>query len=89
MFLSSFVTFQASLRGKVSEFDSYVLFLHKNAIQVLVPTIGQQLTLYLDKKPPKKNGEKKGKKSAEAMEVEEEKITPKFEFNDKVSQFIA
>ncbi|KAK3871019.1 hypothetical protein Pcinc_023815 [Petrolisthes cinctipes] len=80
---SAEITAIASLRGKVTEFDSYVLFLHKNAIQVLVPTIGQQVTLYLDKRTRKKDDKKKDKKkSPEAMEVDEE-ITPTFEFNDK------
>ncbi|KAG7165262.1 Exosome complex exonuclease RRP44-like 2, partial [Homarus americanus] len=81
--------FQASLRGKVSEFDSYVLVLHKNAIQVLVPTIGQQLTLYLDsrRKKKKKNegklGKKQNQKSVQPMEVEEEITAPEFEFNEQ------
>ncbi|KAK4310588.1 hypothetical protein Pmani_017844 [Petrolisthes manimaculis] len=80
---SAEITAIASLRGKVTEFDSYVLFLHKNAIQVLVPTIGQQVTLFLDKRTQKRDDKKKAKKkSPEAMEVDEE-ITPTFEFNDK------
>lgn len=82
---SSEVTAIASLKGKVSEFDSYVLFLHKNAIQVLVPTIGQQLTLYIDKRSKKKEDKdgKKKKRQAEAMEVDEELPFPEFEFNEK------
>lgn len=81
--------FQTALRGKVSEFDSYVLFLHKNAIQVLVPTIGQQLTLYLDNREKKNKDEEKSrkrenKKPPEAMEVDKEPI-PEFEFNEQVS----
>ncbi|XP_069960706.1 exosome complex exonuclease RRP44-like [Cherax quadricarinatus] len=77
-------TFQASLRGKVSEFDSYVLFLHKNAIQVLVPTIGQQLTLYLDSRSNKdKDTKSQAQKSLQTMEVDEEKPAPEFEFNEQ------
>ena len=38
----------SALKNKTVEYDAYILFLHKNAVQVLVPTIGQQLTLYLD-----------------------------------------
>lgn len=68
---------QASLRGKMSEFDAYVLFLHKNAIQVLVPTIGQQLTLYLDSREKKK--EEKGGKRKEENAGKEEKAGKKEE----------
>lgn len=78
-----FPLFQASLRGKTSEFDAYVLMLHKNALQVLVPTIGQQLTLYLDKREKKKEEKKKHTKEAEPMEVDETPA-PQFEFNEKV-----
>lgn len=80
---TNFYAFQASLRGKVSEFDAYVLMLHKNALQVLVPTIGQQLTLYLDSREKKKE-EKKNPTKAEPMEVDETSA-PKFEFNEKVT----
>ncbi|KAK7024218.1 exosome catalytic subunit dis3 [Halocaridina rubra] len=81
---SAEVTAIASLKGKVSEFDSYVLFLHKNAIQVLVPTIGQQLTLYLDKRNRKKDEIGKLKtKQPDAMEIDEEVPFPEFEFNEK------
>ncbi|ROT80486.1 putative exosome complex exonuclease RRP44 [Penaeus vannamei] len=85
---SSVITAIASLKGKVSEFESYVLFLHKNAIQVLVPSIGQQLTLYLDskKKPEKddkKDDKKKGGKRAETMEVDDDVPAPEFEFNEQ------
>ncbi|XP_071531275.1 exosome complex exonuclease RRP44 [Panulirus ornatus] len=84
---SAVITAITALRGKVSEFDAYVLFLHKNAIQVLIPTVGQQLTLYLDKKEKKTKDEGKlrkrdTKKSAEAMEVDKEP-TPEFEFNEQ------
>lgn len=57
--------------------------LHKNALQVLVPTIGQQLTLYLDKREKKKEEKKKPTKGAEPMEVDETPV-PEFEFNEKV-----
>ncbi|XP_042873183.1 exosome complex exonuclease RRP44-like [Penaeus japonicus] len=85
---SSVITAISSLKGKVSEFDSYVLFLHKNAIQVLVPTIGQQLTLYLDSKKKaekdnKKDDKKKGGKRTDAMEVDEDVPAPEFEFNEQ------
>ena len=79
----NFYAFQASLRGKTSEFDAYVLMLHKNALQVLVPTIGQQLTLYLDNRGKKKDEKKKLPKGAEPMEVDETPA-PEFEFNEKV-----
>nr|XP_053627449.1 exosome complex exonuclease RRP44-like [Cherax quadricarinatus] len=81
---SAVITAIASLRGKVSEFDSYVLFLHKNAIQVLVPTIGQQLTLYLDSRSNKdKDTKSQAQKSLQTMEVDEEKPAPEFEFNEQ------
>nr|XP_045614320.1 exosome complex exonuclease RRP44-like [Procambarus clarkii] len=83
---SAVITAIASLRGKVSEFDSYVLFLHKNAIQVLAPTIGQQLTLFLDKGGNKDKEAKIGKPqqvSSQAMEVEEETPAVEFEFNEQ------
>ncbi|XP_076065936.1 exosome complex exonuclease RRP44-like protein Dis3 [Oratosquilla oratoria] len=81
---SNVITAIASLRGKVSEYDAYILFLHKNAIQVLVPTIGQQLTLYLDQKPKKADKNKKNSKKMEVdgEEKEEEKY-PKFVFDDQ------
>ncbi|XP_063864505.1 exosome complex exonuclease RRP44-like [Scylla paramamosain] len=79
---SAVITAIASLRGKTSEFDAYVLMLHKNAIQVLVPTIGQQLTLYLDKREKKKEEKTKPTKGAEPMEVDETPA-PQFEFNEK------
>lgn len=79
---SAVITAIASLRGKTSEFDAYVLMLHKNALQVLVPTIGQQLTLYLDKREKKKEEKKKHTKEAEPMEVDETPA-PQFEFNEK------
>lgn len=78
--------FQASLRGKVSEFDAYVLMLHKNALQVLVPTIGQQLTLYLDSREKKKEEIKKKQqltKGSEPMDIDETSVA-EFEFNEKV-----
>ncbi|KAG0716047.1 Exosome complex exonuclease RRP44 [Chionoecetes opilio] len=78
---SAVITAIASLRGKTSEFDAYVLMLHKNALQVLVPTIGQQLTLYLNSKEKKKEEKKKTTKEVEAMEVDE--TVPQFEFNEK------
>lgn len=64
--------------------------LHKNALQVLVPTIGQQLTLYLDSREKKKEEKKKQKRSdkeAEPMETDETPA-PDFEFNEKVLIFI-
>lgn len=77
---SSEITAIASLKGKVSEFMAYVLFLHKNAIQVLVPTIGQQLTLYLDNRHKRK--EEKQTPKQDAMDVDEVPA-PEFEFNEK------
>lgn len=85
---------QVALKGKVSEFDAYILFVHKNAIQILVPEIGQQLTLYLDEHIKDFNKKKKESEKARRMgvtnsemEFEEEKTEddlPKFQFNEKV-----
>lgn len=94
-FYNTFIL-QAALKGKVSEFDAYILFLHKNAIQVLVPEIGQQLTLYLDEHIKELNKKKKESEKARRMgvassdmEVDEEGKTendlPKFHFHEKVS----
>lgn len=64
-----------------------MLFLHKNAIQVLVPTIGQQLTLYLDSREKKREekAKKKTGKTDEPMDVDKEESGPEFEFDEKVS----
>ena len=90
---SSVITAIAALRGKVTEYDAYVLFLHKNAIQVLAPTIGQQLTIYLDapkreaeykkRQEEKKNQGKMRQHKDEAMDVDEDEF-PEIIFNDQV-----
>ena len=60
------------------------MFLHQNAIQVLAPTIGQQLTLYLDGRHKKEKRDSKQKpKQEEPMDVDETPA-PEFEFNEKV-----
>ncbi|RXG53125.1 Exosome complex exonuclease RRP44 [Armadillidium vulgare] len=90
---SGVITAIVALKGKVSEFDAYILFVHKNAIQILVPEIGQQLTLYLDEHIKDFNKKKKESEKARRMgvtnsemEFEEEKTEddlPKFQFNEK------
>ncbi|CAL4140708.1 unnamed protein product [Meganyctiphanes norvegica] len=82
---SNAVTAIASMKGKVTEYDAYVLFIHKNALQLLAPAVGQQLTIYLDKKPKKQTEadkkKNKNKRAAEEMEVEEEVAV--WEFNEE------
>ncbi|MCL4130363.1 UNVERIFIED_CONTAM: hypothetical protein GTU68_040345, partial [Idotea baltica] len=91
---SAVITAVSALRGKVSEYEAYILFLHKNAIQVLMPAVGQQLTLYLDTHLKELSKLKKEREKAKRLgaKVPEEPIRidglteeelPTFDFNEK------
>ena len=45
-----FVFYQLFFRDKVQEEDGYILFVRKNALQILIPKFGLEGTLYLSKK---------------------------------------
>uniref|UniRef100_A0A2P2HYD4 Protein DIS3 homolog n=1 Tax=Hirondellea gigas TaxID=1518452 RepID=A0A2P2HYD4_9CRUS len=87
---SGAITAISALRNKTVEYEAYILFLHQNALQVLVPAIGQQMTLYLDYHVKERKAANRAKKEELLNkgifwkeEEEEMDELPLFEFNEK------
>ncbi|KAF2356115.1 PIN domain [Trinorchestia longiramus] len=87
---SGAITAVSALKNKTMEYEAYVLFLHQNALQVLVPAIGQQMTLYLDYHLKDRKAALNAKKEELKLKgivwkEENEKLEdlPTFEFNEK------
>lgn len=85
---SGSITAVSALRNKTVEYEAYILFLHQNALQVLVPAIGQQMTLYLDyhvkeRKAALRAQKEEMKSKGIVWKEEEEDDLPMFEFNEK------
>ncbi|KAA0201854.1 hypothetical protein HAZT_HAZT003168 [Hyalella azteca] len=86
---SGAITAVSALKNKTVEYEAYVLFLHQNALQLLVPAIGQQMTLYLDYHVKERRAAVKSKteelrnKGIKYKEEENPEPLPAFEFNEK------
>lgn len=49
-FLNVRFLFQLFFRGKLQDEQAYILYIRKNALQILIPKYGLECTLYVSKK---------------------------------------